>query len=144
MKKVVIVVVAYLVYAAACFIMEDVTRKKFHVISKADIQALPDHRAQVRAEASQQLQKDQMTTWWPYTASLGLAFVIVGGGTLTATILSIKPIWRNVASYKLTAICIMFVLAGSLMILGMPLQLANGYCESQRTPWPTDTLPTHH
>jgi hypothetical protein len=140
MKKLAIVVVAYLLYAATCFIMEDLARKKFHVISKADIDAQPNHRAQVRAAASQNLQQSKMTSWWPYDAYLILFGVVTIGGTLAGTALAIKPIWRSVKSYRLTAIGILMTMTLLLMTLMAPWRLADVYCESQRTPWTTDTL----
>jgi hypothetical protein len=137
--------VLYAGYFALCMKMEAEGRQRFHVLSRADIAAISDRRAQVRAEASRNLALAGMEAWTPYAAYSIFVGAVVAIGTIGGGFLAARTIWRgvrreSVGSAKTILVGTLLAILALLAVLGAPWWFAQNRIEEQRTAFEQDTL----
>jgi hypothetical protein len=134
-------VIFYGLFAAYCFLMEGAARQHSHVITKADLAAITDHRAHVRAEASRNLAMSRMTDWIPYDVFLGVFSIVGLAVTGTAVVIVAREVWIKAPSVRLVILVNIFVVAFTIVIIGAPWKAAQQYEDAQHTTFARDTLP---
>lgn len=132
------IAVGYALYAVGCFAIEGCGRSRFQVPSRADVAAVTERKAHIRAEMLRHNRHEEMGAWVPHLAvqiaSLLLALLgFVGGPILTFRYLWRKRAGEGIVFIKLLAVAILIPgLAAGMLAIG-PVLLAEEFYESRRT-----------
>ena len=141
------IVVAYLLYAVGCFAVEGCGRARFQVPSKADVAAVTERKAHVRAEMLRLNRHEEMASWPPRAAVEILSLLLSAFGLVGMPILTFRYLWRKrskegVVFIKLFVVAVL--LPGIVVIflaLG-PLLIAERLYDDERTGVPLPPAPT--
>ncbi len=130
--------IVYAGFVALCFSMEAEGRARFSVPSRAEIAAIEERTALIRAEGVRARALEQMREWRPYALySTGMGIVIIGG-TLLATILGARVVWRGVQKTSVRKadrifFGVLFIAMIALFLLVWPSFVAEKRLESRAT-----------
>ena len=122
--------------------MEGEARARFQVPSKADIEAIDDRADRLRTETARGHALAEMREWTPYAIySMGVGTVVLLG-TLIATVLGARAVWRgiprdSVRKAKVIVIGVLLIMMGSLFLLGWPQVVAERHVEAKPTTFAT-------
>ena len=128
----------YLGFASICIFMEWHARARFHVPSKAEVEAVTERTARVRAEGARERALVEMREWAPYAVYDVAMIVLVVGGSVLSTSIGGWVVWRTIRPTRLkhgrwivlgTALVVLPVLA----LLAAPSLATTAIYESSAT-----------
>jgi hypothetical protein len=131
-------VMAYLLWASLGYELEWRSLDHFRVPSRAEIDALSDRKARVRAEAQRQRALDERGGWLPYGAWSVANVTLSLAATLGALIFGALATWRGVkhrgvGGLKLAVVGVLLLSALVSLAFLAPPQMAERAYEKRQT-----------